>query len=75
MPFQVQEKMIKRTSLMARVTLDEAVEELREPPECVTLYLTRPLRRRTKSEVLRASKEILLQLKADRFTRRNSAYG
>ena len=27
------------------------------------MYLTRPLRRRTKSEVLRASKEILLQLK------------
>ena len=45
------------------ITLDEAVEELREPPECVTLYLTRPLRRRTKSEVLRASKEIWLQLK------------
>ncbi|OLP98027.1 Retrovirus-related Pol polyprotein from transposon TNT 1-94 [Symbiodinium microadriaticum] len=45
------------------VTLDEAVEELKEAPESVTLYLTRPLRRRTKNEVLRASKEILLQLK------------
>ncbi|CAE7301732.1 RE1 [Symbiodinium sp. CCMP2592] len=44
-------------------TLDEAVEELTETPECITMYLTRPLRRRTKNEVLRASKEILLQLK------------
>ena len=44
-------------------TLDEAVEELTDAPECVTMYLSRPLRRRTKSEVLRASKEILLQLK------------
>ena len=46
------------------VTLDEAVEELQEPPECATLYLTRTMRRRTKGEALRAAREIALQLKA-----------
>ena len=46
------------------VTLDEAVEELQEPPECATLYLTRTMRRRTKGEALRAAREIVLQLKA-----------
>ena len=43
-------------------TLEEAIKDITEPPECVTIYLSRPLRRRTKNEVLRASKEILLQL-------------
>ena len=44
-------------------TLDEAIEHLEKMEETVTVYLTRPLRRRTSSHVLSATKEIYLQLK------------
>ena len=45
------------------VTLEESVEELKEMPECTTVYITRSLRRRTKNEALRAAREIVLQLR------------
>ncbi|CAE7540315.1 RE1 [Symbiodinium sp. CCMP2592] len=48
---------------MGPATLDEAVEELTELPEWTTLYITRAMRRRTKTEALRAAREIVLQLK------------
>ncbi|OLQ10423.1 Copia protein [Symbiodinium microadriaticum] len=44
-------------------TLDEDAKELMEPIETSTVYLARPLRRRTTSAVLMASKEIMLQLR------------
>ena len=44
-------------------TLDEAVESLKKGDEPATIYITRPLRRRTTSHVLQASKELLLQLR------------
>ena len=43
-------------------TLDEAVEDMKQAEELSTLYLTRPLRRRTTPHVLQAAKEILIQL-------------
>ena len=43
--------------------LEEAVKELERAPETVTVYITRPLRRRTSRHVLAATKEIYLQLK------------
>ena len=39
------------------------MEELTELPECTTIYLTRAMRRRTKSEALRAAREVVLQLR------------
>ena len=44
-------------------TLDEEVGDLTKPVETRTIYLARPLRRKTTSAVLCASKEILLQLR------------
>ncbi|OLQ13572.1 Copia protein [Symbiodinium microadriaticum] len=44
-------------------TLDEKVEKLTKGEEPATIYITRPLRRRTTSHVLQASKELLLQLR------------
>ena len=43
-------------------TMDEAVKELSKPVEMVTIYLSRPLRRRTGAAVLTAVQEICLQL-------------
>ncbi|OLP85824.1 hypothetical protein AK812_SmicGene33144 [Symbiodinium microadriaticum] len=43
--------------------LDEAVDHLIKPYEAATIYVTRPLRRRTTTHVLQAAKEILIQLK------------
>ena len=43
-------------------TLDEAVEDMKQAEELSTIYLTRPLRRRTTPHVLQAAKEILIQL-------------
>ncbi|CAE7797213.1 RE1 [Symbiodinium sp. CCMP2592] len=48
---------------MGPETLDDAVEQLEKAEETVTLYITRPLRRRTSAHVLSATKEIFLQLK------------
>ena len=44
-------------------TLDEEVSDLTEPIETETIYLARPMRRRTTSAALAASREILLQLR------------
>ena len=44
-------------------TLEEAVEKLNQGEETATIYVTRPLRRRTAHHVLQAAKEILLQLR------------
>ena len=44
-------------------TLDEAVEELKTSKDTTTIYLTRPLRRRTAAHVLVAAKEIVMQLR------------
>ena len=44
-------------------TLDEAVEGLETQEEWATIYVTRPLRRRTTQCVVQAAKEIVLQLK------------
>ena len=44
-------------------TLDEKVEKLTKGEEPASIYITRPLRRRTTSHVLQASKELLLQLR------------
>ena len=43
-------------------TMDEAVGDLMKPVEMVTIYLSRPLRRRTGAAVLTAIQEICLQL-------------
>ena len=43
--------------------MDEAVEDLLKTEEAATIYITRPLRRRTVSHVLQATKEIYAQLK------------
>ena len=43
--------------------LEQEVEKLTQPVEDKTIYLTRPLRSRTTSSVLTASKEIVLQLR------------
>ena len=43
-------------------TMDEAVKELSKPVEMVTIYLSRPLRRRTGAAVLKAVQEVCLQL-------------
>ena len=42
---------------------EEEIQELSKVPETVTIYITRPLRRRTASHVLAVTKEIHLQLK------------
>ena len=44
-------------------TLDEAVEGLTQGEEMATIYISRPLRRRTAPHVLQVSKERLLQLR------------
>eukprot|EP00439_Symbiodinium_sp_Y106_P015157 s5414_g2.t1 len=44
-------------------TLDAAVEGFTKPEEVATIHVTRPLRRRTTSHVLQATKEITLQLR------------
>ena len=44
------------------VTMEEAVADLTKPVEMVTIYLSRPLRRRTGAAVLTAIQEICLQL-------------
>ncbi|CAE7943851.1 GIP [Symbiodinium sp. KB8] len=44
-------------------TLEEAVEDMKQAEELSTIYLTRPLRRRTTPHVLQAAKEILIQLR------------
>ena len=44
-------------------TLEEDAKELMEPIETSTVYLARPLRRRTTAAVLTASKEMMLQLR------------
>eukprot|EP00439_Symbiodinium_sp_Y106_P005570 s1692_g1.t1 len=44
-------------------TLEEAVKKLNQGEETATIYVTRPLRRRTAHHVLQAAKEILLQLR------------
>ncbi|CAE7441104.1 RE1 [Symbiodinium sp. CCMP2592] len=44
-------------------TLEDAVHELEKPEEPITIYITRPLRRRTATHVLNATKEIYLQCK------------
>ncbi|CAE7551950.1 RE1 [Symbiodinium sp. KB8] len=43
--------------------LEEEVEKLTKPQEASTIYITRPLRRRTTPHVLQAVKEIIIQLK------------
>ena len=49
--------------LIGPETLDDAVEHLTSPPETTTIYLTRPLQRRTAPHVLTGAKEILMQLR------------
>ena len=44
-------------------TVDEVVEELQEPIETKTIYLARPMRRRTTSATLLAAKEMMVQLR------------
>ncbi|CAE7214179.1 RE1 [Symbiodinium sp. CCMP2456] len=44
-------------------TLDDVAERLTQPEEAATVYITRPLRRRTAAHVLQATKEIMIQLK------------
>ena len=44
-------------------TLDDAVEKLSSGEDTATIYITRPLRRRTAQHVRQAAKEILLQLR------------
>ena len=44
-------------------TLEEAVEDLMASEEVATVYITRPLRRRTAAHVLQATKEMALQLR------------
>ena len=44
-------------------TIDEVVEELQEPVETKTIYLARPMRRRTTTATLTAAKEMMVQLR------------
>ena len=44
-------------------TLDQAVEEMKTSKDTTTIYVTRPLRRRTAAHVLTAAKEIVMQLR------------
>eukprot|EP00439_Symbiodinium_sp_Y106_P051854 s4000_g6.t3 len=46
-----------------KTKLEDEVEELTKPIEMKTIYITRPLRRRTTTAALMASKEIILQLR------------
>eukprot|EP00439_Symbiodinium_sp_Y106_P048300 s3792_g6.t1 len=74
-PFQIDEEEMKlvqkepsledeeATEDEAEKKLDEDIEKLTHPPETATIYLTKPLRRRTTAAVLEASKELVLQLR------------
>ena len=53
------------------ITMEEAVEDLVKPVEMVTIYLSRPLRRRTGAAVPTAIQEICLQLERNGTPVRN----